>query len=290
MGSVTALSHLLRPDGELRAAYTDQEPVHLTGAVELDDLPDVDYVHRLIDCSLLRKPYFAVFHDGITPPGSELVSRRRVGGRSVDGFIDGAKIRAKLAAGATLKLNQAEHWNPVIKVLVDELSSAFPAAVKAFFFYTPADKRGLLPHRDGARALVVQISGAKRWQLYDSPIEARSEVGVCAVTGDSRTLVLRPGDLLFLPHGYAHAAEAVDGDSLHLTFTLTEPSPGAFAQAYLEQWVSNHGDAIRLLDGESSSPTDMGKVLLSNLVEFGNTVDSAALVERAVQIESARMP
>lgn len=40
----------------------------------------------------------------------------------------------------------------------------------------------------------------------------------------TESFTLGPGDVLYLPHGWPHAARAFGGPSMHLTFTLAEPA------------------------------------------------------------------
>ncbi|MGW5126944.1 JmjC domain-containing protein [Streptomyces sp. NPDC004069] len=104
----------------------------------------------------------------------------------------------------------------------------------------PPESRGMLPHRDASHVVAVQLEGRKEWQLYAEDDQVRSSAGL-DVDADrpSHTFVLEPGDVLYLPHGWPHDAVARDGDSLHLTFTLTEPTPDDLLEA-LGAYVLDH--------------------------------------------------
>jgi hypothetical protein len=83
---------------------------------------------------------------------------------------------------------------------------------------TPALER----HWDTHDIFIVQVSGRKRWRVY-SPVRRRP------VPGDAQPATQRAsepawqgmlgeGDVLYLPRGWWHVANALEGPSLHLTF------------------------------------------------------------------------
>ncbi|MFC7178910.1 JmjC domain-containing protein [Kitasatospora paranensis] len=275
---MSTLTDLLKDGSDLRAAYHGSEPLVLRNAVALDGLPRISDILALIDGSLLRRPYFSVLQDGLAPSDSELLAARTVAGSRVDGFIDSVAVGGQLANGATLKLNQVEDWHPFLRDVNDALNAVFPAESKAFLFYTPAGKRGMLPHRDGSRVIAIQLEGAKEWHLYDTPPEPAA--GLDVDTSKEQVVVMEPGDLLYLPHGTGHAATAIDSTSLHVTFTLTEPFPSALVQAYIDEWIASGRPARAGRD--AGSPLARAAALLADLNDFGSRVDSAALVDRAL--------
>lgn len=275
---VSTLTDLLEDGSDLRTAYHGSETLVLRDAVALDGLPRISDILALIDGSLLRRPYFSVLQEGLAPSDSEVLATREVAGSRVDGFIDPVGVGRQLADGATLKLNQVEDWHPFLRDVNDALNAVFPAESKAFLFYTPAGKRGMLPHRDGSRVVAVQLEGAKEWHLYDAPPEASA--GLDVDTSEEQVVVLEPGDLLYLPHGTGHAATAIDRASLHVTFTLTEPSPSALVQAYIDAWIASGRPAGAGRD--ATSALARAAALLADLKDFASGVDSATLVDRAL--------
>ncbi|GLY33857.1 cupin domain-containing protein [Kineosporia sp. NBRC 101731] len=276
------LSPLVEAGGVLNSAYHGAETVLLEGAVDIGGLPGVGDILAWIEGSLLRRPYFAVLHEGVRPPDSEVLATRTIDGTKVNGFVDPAGVRRQLDAGATLKLNQIEDWHPLIRTMNDQLNAIFPAESKAYLFYTPAGRRGMLPHRDGSRVIAVQLAGVKEWHLYAEPEQAGARAGLDVDTSNEHIVLLRPGDVLYLPHGYGHAATAVDGTSLHLTFTLAEPTPAALARAYIAQWVASGGPERTLGEQDPQASLAAVKALLDDLGDSGRT-DGDMLLQQALQ-------
>jgi hypothetical protein len=93
---------------------------------------------------------------------------------------------------------------------------------------TPAQSRGFDDHYDVHDVFVLQVEGEKRWRVHEPVHEAplrdqpwtdhRAAVEAAAQTPAVIDTVLRPGDCLYLPRGYLHAATALGGVSTHLTF------------------------------------------------------------------------
>jgi len=112
---------------------------------------------------------------------------------------------------------------------------------RCLVYATPAGK-GTAPHFDQNLNFVLQLHGRKEWRLAanhhalrpltrhtlgqpldpelatyaDSPMPAQ-------MPADSRTIVLEPGSLLFVPRGLWHATHATH-DALSLNFTYSAPT------------------------------------------------------------------
>jgi ribosomal protein L16 Arg81 hydroxylase len=219
----------------------NKDAVVWTEAVPPDRFFSERAVHDLLDSGLLRKPYFTVLREGIQPNPVTITQHRRIGDQVVHDFADAAGVRAELAQGATLKLNQLEDWHPPTRELIRGIEQRVPAELKGYVFYTPTDNTGMLPHRDPAHVLAVQLEGTKRWRLFASEGQVDARGGLNVDTSQaSHDFVMRPGDVLYLPHGYPHVATAQDGTSLHLTLTLTEPGPVNLLEALLARCADTY--------------------------------------------------
>jgi hypothetical protein len=72
---------------------------------------------------------------------------------------------------------------------------------------------------------VLQVSGSKRWTLYDTgivlPLRGQAfDPGKHAAGPPTREFTLRAGDLLYCPRGLFHSARSTDEASLHITLGL----------------------------------------------------------------------
>lgn len=190
------------------------------------DLFSADAVDELISRRGLRTPFLRVAKDGSTFPDSSFTSPAGVGATIPDQLDDTALWR-KFADGATLVL-QALHrtWEPVADFSA-ALSSELGHPVQANAYITPPQNRGFDDHYDVHDVFVLQIQGTKRWVLHepvhpdplrDQPwTDRRSAVAEAAKGEAYLDVVLEPGDALYLPRGWLHAAQAQGAVSIHLT-------------------------------------------------------------------------
>lgn len=208
----------------------------LKNAVPVSAFIDVTEFKQVVGMPLLRRPYFSVLKEGVWADPDRVTRTERVNGYEITGLANGAGIRAAMAQGGTVKLNQMEDWHKPSRDLANELGERIPAEVKVYVFFTPSQSRGTRPHRDAAHVLVVQLAGVKEWRLYAQPEHVSAQSGLIDVELDdcSHRFLMEPGDVLYLPHGWPHVPHTLDQDSFHLTLTLTEPGPLDLVEGLLE--------------------------------------------------------
>lgn len=146
---------------DLPGIYWNKKHGIFKKASPVADLIDETEILDLLETGLLRWPYFTLLKEGQQPEIPAFTTTRQVAGRAVSGFADPVRIRALLAAGATLKMSQLEDWHAPLRDVLRQIEARLPAEVKTYVFYTPRDSTGMLPHRDGSHVFAVQISGAK---------------------------------------------------------------------------------------------------------------------------------
>lgn len=91
--------------------------------------------------------------------------------------------------------------------------------------------QGFAPHYDDVDVFVLQAEGRKRWRVY-APLSGHALPRVSSPDFNEETddlgeplldTVLQPGDLLYLPRGTLHQAEALPEEhSLHLTVSANQ--------------------------------------------------------------------
>ncbi|WP_239655745.1 JmjC domain-containing protein, partial [Streptomyces sp. M10] len=97
-------------------------------------------------------------------------------------------------------------------------------------YVPPPQNRGFDDHYDVHDVFVLQIEGTKRWLVHrpvhpdplrDQPwTDRRSAVAEAAASEPYLDVVLAPGDVLYLPRGWLHAAQAQGAVSVHLTLGI----------------------------------------------------------------------
>lgn len=109
--------------------------------------------------------------------------------------------------------------------VANELSIA--KKVYANVYFTPASSQALKRHSDWQDVFVLQIHGEKRWQLFENdykyPInneQTQQMVSALEQAAPVADLLLKPGDLLYVPRGLAHEVHTLDKNSLHISLTV----------------------------------------------------------------------
>ena len=135
-------------------------------------------------------------------------------------------------------------WPPII-ALCQQLAAELGHPVQANAYVTPPQNQGFSNHYDVHDVFVLQIEGEKRWQIHAPVLEAplrdqpwndrRAAVERRAQEPPLIEAVLRPGDCLYLPRGFLHAATALGGVSTHLTIGVHSWTRYALAEQLLSQ-------------------------------------------------------
>jgi len=208
-------------------------------AGDFSDLFSAAAVDELISRRGLRTPFLRVAKDGSTFPDSSFTSSAGVGATISDQLDDTALWR-RFADGATLVL-QALHrtWEPVADFST-RLSTELGHPVQANAYITPPQNRGFDDHYDVHDVFVLQIEGTKRWIVHEpvhpDPLrdqawtDHRSAVAEAAKGEACLDTVLEPGDALYLPRGWLHAARAQHEVSVHLTLGIHSWTRHALAE------------------------------------------------------------
>jgi bifunctional lysine-specific demethylase and histidyl-hydroxylase NO66 len=154
-------------------------------------------------------------------------------------------VAAAFEAGATVVLQGLHlNWTP-LAVFSRELEARLGQPVQTNAYLTPRNSQGLPVHHDTHDVFVLQVSGHKRWLVYEPalelPLRDQRYTPELGAPGDPvLDLVLGPGDTLYLPRGWLHEALTSDEDSLHLTvgvntYTWLEALRAALDRASAEE-------------------------------------------------------
>ena len=141
------------------------------------------------------------------------------------GRVQPLEVARQFDDGATVVFNQLHTRVPTLARLCVALGRRFSSRVQTNVYLTPPGAQGFAPHWDTHDVFVLQISGTKRWSIYDTKVRLplrgqRFERGT--PPGDlSDEFELGPGSAVYLPRGLMHAARSTDRASLHVTLGLT---------------------------------------------------------------------
>jgi bifunctional lysine-specific demethylase and histidyl-hydroxylase NO66 len=211
-----------------------------------EDLLSAAAVDELVSRRGLRTPFLRVAKAGTTLADKAFTGGGGVGAGIADQVSDDRLTRL-FADGSTLVL-QALHrtWPPIIE-FCQNLAAVLGHPVQANAYVTPPQNQGFSDHYDVHDVFVLQIEGEKLWSIHAPVIEAplrdqpwtdrRAAVERRAQEPPVIEAVLRPGDCLYLPRGFLHAATALGGISTHLTIGVHVWTRQALAEQLVQQAI-----------------------------------------------------
>ncbi len=258
------------------------------------DLLDAEAVDELVSERGLRTPFLRVAQNGSTLGDSSFTAPGGVGATIGDQVSDDQLVRL-FAGGATMVL-QALHrvWPPVVE-FCQRLAADLGHPVQANAYVTPPQNQGFSNHYDVHDVFVLQISGEKRWvvhaPVHPAPLrhqpwtDRRRAVERRATEEPIIDTVLRPGDGLYLPRGFLHAATALGGVSTHLTLGVHSWTRYGLAEQLLQQALRKVADdpdvrtslPVGVDLGEPAELADDLDLIRDRLVGALRDVDAAAL-------------
>jgi lysine-specific demethylase/histidyl-hydroxylase NO66 len=175
------------------------------GFTDLFSLADVDHI---LSQTTPRFPAFRMVKDGRQLDPRSYTRSGRVGGQPVDDLVDPGAVYQRFHDGATIVLQSLHRfWPPLVHLSRDlELALTHPVQVNAYI--TPPASRGLGVHHDEHDVFVLQVHGRKQWDVHDPDGGPEDRLIVAE---------LEPGDCLYIPQRFPHAAWTAQTASVHLT-------------------------------------------------------------------------
>ena len=239
------------PASQFARDHWGERPLLTRAAAGFADLFSERAVDELVADRALRTPFVRMAAEGTVHAPSLFTSSGGFGAEIGD-QLDSEKVLEQFAEGSTLVLQGLHRtWQPIAaftRQLVADLGH--PAQVNAYI--TPASSRGFDPHYDTHDVFVIQIAGAKHWRIHepvhrhplaDQPwTDHRDAVAARAQLAPAIDAVFEPGDVLYLPRGWIHSAEALGGTSIHLTIGVR----AATRHDVLARLLAHAGDDARL--------------------------------------------
>lgn len=236
-----SFEELVAPTGveDFFARVWEREPlrVHRDDPGYYATLLTLDDLDRLLAEGGLQHPAVRLVRDGEQLPVRSYTRDQPWGGAS---FVRAVVVERVLAAhreGATVVFQALHRNHAPLARLCRSLESRFAHRFQTNVYLTPPGERGLGVHFDRHDVFVLQVHGSKRWTVWPAAVELSSrDSGAGAAVGEPDeplfAATLTAGDLLYLPRGVPHRAEALDDTSVHVALgVVTTTWADVFARA-----------------------------------------------------------
>lgn len=217
---------------EFKQTHFRERWLHLSSGFEgyFAPLFPMGRMSEILSSQLLVKPAIRMIGDNRVLPMSEISVDIPYSKFAFENVVDVQKVKKWFEAGYTLNLRGVHLFDKTLNRASGILSEIFGCYVRTNIYVTPQGMTGLVPHYDVHDVFVVQISGSKKWSIYQSAFAnptSRHEFKAqkYAVGPEEHQIVLSPGDILYLPRGMPHSATTLNdgGASVHITFGIEEP-------------------------------------------------------------------
>ncbi len=207
-----------------------RRPHLFRNAFPVNELPlQVKAVSNLLGGRALQPPYLRVVKGGLGVPPEKWTQPTQVGKGFSLYAADPARLLREVREGATLVLDTYEDHDAEMREICHSLQTELRCTVHATVFITPPGENGLALHIDNKDVFVLQVSGAKRWKVYDQLVPVPDDSRVLGDTDPGIPVIettLNPGDCLYIPKGTPHVASAPEVISVHVSF-LSKPKTWA---------------------------------------------------------------
>lgn len=160
--------------------------------------------------------------------------------------VNPRKVQVFLSMGASLVANAVEALSPELRETARGLERDLLGLTSANIYCSFGGRRAFNSHFDTHEVFAIHTEGEKVWRIYegraDNPLTAPPDHPDIQQQLDRQKgrllqeVVMRPGDVLYIPRGQFHDALASSQASLHVTFSV-EPRNGRGLLRLLEQEV-----------------------------------------------------
>jgi len=266
-----------------------------------DDLLSLDDVDRFLSTTSPRTPAFRMVSDGKPLPPSAYTRSGRMGSVPLADLADPGKVFDQFAGGATIVLQSLQRYWPPLTAFSRQLELFLTHPVQVNAYLTPPSSRGLGVHHDTHDVFVLQVHGRKLWQVWDAavpfPLAHQKQLPPGAESPTEAPLLaaeLAPGDCLYVPRGFRHAARTAETASLHLTVGMLTRNWNDLLREVVELATEEAWFRESLPVGFASDPAALEASLAERVAElraFLDKVDLAGVADGAARrFWSARPP
>lgn len=144
-------------------------------------------------------------------------------------FMDKRIIHECLDHGGAVVLEGIDILDAGINAFVAQMDQALPCTfANCVAFFSQHENEAYGGHRDSDDVLVVQISGEKRWRIFEP--QQRRYLNNSPLTPEqmgrqAAEVVMKAGDALYVRAGVPHICQTTGNHSLHLAFDLCDRTP-----------------------------------------------------------------
>ena len=233
----------------LAKAKSEKKYVHLKNENEnLKEIMNIKNLNKLISMHNCwdNTNFSLVLNKNIIPFSAFLTTGDALGFSKV--APDPAKVENFIRKGASLVLNDLVYLSKEIKGLASDLQTITNGRCQANLYFSMQSHQAFAPHFDTHDVFALHCEGEKLWNIYENFEKDPINHPIYKQELNDKTekpgkiidqVLLKPGDLLYLPRGQFHDALASENGSIHIAFGITYLKPIDIFQYYYDQLIVN---------------------------------------------------
>lgn len=173
----------------------------------------------------------------------------------------------------TLLVQAVDHHVPEVAALLNAFRFVPNWRIDDVMVSVASDGGGVGPHFDQYDVFLVQGLGRRRWQ-----VGARCDDATALLPHDDLRLlanfkateewVLEPGDMLYVPPGFAHNGVAVGDDCMTYSIGFRAPSRSELIAGWCDEVLAGLDDDDRYADPDLSTQTNPGEISAAALARL----------------------
>lgn len=265
--------------------YYGRKPLHIPGAADkFAGVMSWDHLNRLLNMTALWSQETIVLkHDTRTIPpqaySTQVTDRRDQQALQPDP----AKVMDFIRRGASFGLNRIDTFDAGMRAVGAALEEALAGRAQANLYCSRKETQAFDVHFDTHDVFALHCEGEKEWHLYETvednpihhplfrrqPVEQRRARAGRVV----QTVLLKPGDLLYVPRGVYHDALCVTDNCVHIAYGVTTVI-GIDVLTLLTNRAPAEGLFRRTLPNPASA--DYEEALKARLTELGDQLKAMA--------------
>jgi len=231
------LAELLAPVTPERffAEYHDRQPLHVRGEVaKFATVLSWRGINRLLDMTHVWSSHsLKLFLDGTPVPPEQYCVRATSRDNDQVWQPVAARLQEWVKRGASIVMNDVDSLTPGLASVSEALEGAGLGKAQANVYVSWQSHKAFPAHFDTHDVWAVQVEGEKTWNIW----EGRAEWPIAhplfrnlsqaqheqAKRGLRAKVLMKPGDLLYLPRGWYHDALAEAPASVHIAYGVHAP-------------------------------------------------------------------
>jgi ribosomal protein L16 Arg81 hydroxylase len=251
------LADLLAPITPERffAEYHDRKPLHVPGRTDkFASVVSWRQINRLLDMThVWSSTSLRMVMDNASVPAEKFCVRAQ--GRDGQQLLQPSAtlVQDWIRRGASLVMNDVDSLTPGLAGVSAALEGAGLGKAQANIYISWQDHPAFATHYDTHDVWAVQVEGEKTWNIWEGRAEWPIGHPVFRNLPQSHhdqakgqlreRLLMKPGDLLYLPRGWYHDALAEASASVHVTYGVHAPLGMDIVNILLERAL--HDTAFR---------------------------------------------